>query len=85
LAKSDSNLQAASNWDFGVVLIYGGTKGRKDIGDGDRVAKEARNKLSPNAQSRWSKLSANAFFEPVHDTGIPYGSVKLKLFPIISK
>jgi hypothetical protein len=85
LAKSDSKLQEASNWDFGVVLIYGGAQGRKDIGDGDRVAKEARNKLSPNVQNRWSKLSTNAFFEPAHDKGIPYGSVKLKLFPIIPK
>lgn len=85
LSKSDSKLQAASNWDFGVVLIYGGAKGRKDIGDGDRVAEDARNKLSPNVQNRWSKLSATAFFEPAHDKGIPYGSVKLKLFPIIPK
>ena len=85
LAKSDIKLKDASDWDFGVVLIYGGAKGRKDIGDGDRVAMEARNKLSPNVQNRWSKLSASAFFEPVHDKDTDYGSVKLKLFPIISE
>ena len=85
LTKSDIKLKDASDWDFGVVLIYGGARGRKDIGDGDRVAEEALTKISPNVQNRWSKVRATTFFEPAHDKGIPYGSVKLKLFPIISK
>lgn len=85
LAKSNFKLQAASTWDFGVVLIFGGSKGRKNIGDGDRVAKEALIKISPDLPNRWSKVRDTTFFEPVHDKDIPYGSVKLKLFPIITK
>ena len=84
LATSRSSLQAASTWDYGVILIYGGAKGRADVADGDRIADEALKRIAPMSQNRWRKVRESTFFEPVHDKGVDYGSVKLKLFPIIS-
>ena len=84
LAKSDSELQAASNWDFGVILIYGGATGRKNSSDGDEVADIALKKITPDKKPQWGKVRDTTFYEPGHDMSLPYGSVKLKLFPIIT-
>jgi hypothetical protein len=83
-AKSNTELQNASSWDFGVILIYGGAKGRKKSSDGDRIAEIAMKKISPDKQPQWEKVRETTFYEPGHDMSLPYGSVKLKLFPIIS-
>ena len=85
LVKSDIKLKDASEWDFGVILIYGGTKGRKKSSDGDRIAEIAMKKISPDKQTQWKKVRETTFYEPGHDMSLPYGSVKLKLFPIITK
>ena len=85
LAKSDIKLSEASEWDFGVILIYGGAKGRKKSSDGDRIAEIAMKKISPDKQRQWKKVRDTTFYEPGHDMSLPYGSVKLKLFPIITK
>ena len=84
-AQSRTDLSTASSWDYGVILIYGGSKGRSSTEDGDRSAAIARNKIAPLNQPPWKKIRPSTFFEPGHDKSLPYGSVKLKLFPIISK
>jgi hypothetical protein len=84
LEKSDIKLKDASKWDFGVILIYGGAMGRKKSSDGDRIAEIAMKKISPVKQPQWKKVRDTTFYEPGHDMSLPYGSVKLKLFPIIS-
>ena len=84
LVKSDIKLREASEWDFGVILIYGGAKGRKKSSDGDRIAEIAMKKITPDKQPQWKKVRETTFYEPGHDMSLPYGSVKLKLFPIIT-
>jgi len=84
-AESNNELRTAPSWDYGVILIYGGAQGRKNSEDGDRTAEITLRKISPNKQDRWKKVRETTFYEPGHDKSVPYGSVKLKLFPIISK
>jgi hypothetical protein len=81
-AESNAELRTAPSWDYGVILIYGGARGRKNSGDGDRTAEIALSKIK---QARWNKVRDSTFYEPGHDMSVPYGSVKMKLFPIISK
>ena len=84
-AQSRTDLRTASDWDYGVILIYGGAMGRSNTSDGDRSAAIALNKIVPSENQRWKKIRPTTFFEPGHDKSVPYGSVKLKLFPIIAK
>lgn len=84
-AESNNELRAAPSWDYGVILIYGGAQGRKNSGDGDRTAEIALRKIAPDKQGRWKKVRETTSYEPGHDLSVTYGSVILKLFPIISK
>ena len=83
-AKSNTELRSASSWDFGVILIYGGGR-REDTSDGVRVAQEIQKKLNPDPERRWRKVRLTTFYETGFTNEVSYGSVKLKLFPIISK
>jgi hypothetical protein len=83
-ALADSGLRSASEWDFGVVLIYGGGRGN-DTTSGVNVAKEIQRKFSTGSQNRWKKVRLTTFYETGFTNELGYGSVKLKLFPIISK
>ena len=82
--KSDASLKGASEWDFGVVIIYGAGR-RLSTKDGVRVARDIQKKLSPDSENRWRKVRMNTFYETGFTNEVSYGSVKLKLFPIISK
>ena len=84
-ASARADLRTASDWDYGVIIIGGGSKDRKTDRDGDRAAKVALSKIAPAENQRWKKIRPSTFFEPGHDKSVPYGSVKLKLFPIIAK
>jgi hypothetical protein len=84
-AKSNTELRSASSWDFGVILIYGGAEGRKKSSDGDEIAKIVLKKIAPDKQLQWRKVRDTTFYEPGHDMSLPYGFIKLKLFPIISE
>jgi hypothetical protein len=81
---ADSELQGANEWDFGVIIIYGGGR-QQDTSDGVRVAQEIQKKISPNPERRWKKVRLTTFYETGFTNEVAYGSVKLKLFPIISK
>jgi hypothetical protein len=86
-AQTKPELSTASNWDYGVIIIRGGAKGRSDSRDGDRSAAIALQKISPSSKptQNWTRIRQSTFFDSGHDSSVPYGSVKLKLFPIISK
>jgi hypothetical protein len=86
-AQSRADLSTASTWDYGVIIIYGGAKGRSDSRDGDKSAEIALRKIYPSAKSDqiWRRIRPSTFFDGGHDSSVPYGSVKLKLFPIIAK
>ena len=83
-ALADSSLLSASEWDFGVVLIYGGGRGN-DTTSGVNVAKDVQRKFSADSKNRWKKVRVTTFYETGFTNELGYGSVKLKLFPIISK
>jgi hypothetical protein len=83
-AQADSSLQGASDWDFGVILIYGGGRGN-DTTSGVNVAKDVQRKFSVDSQNRWKKVRVTTFYETGFTNELGYGSVKLKLFPIITK
>ena len=82
--KTDASLKGASEWDFGVVIIYGAGRGLSTK-DGVRVARDIQKKLSPDSKLRWKKVRMNTFYETGFTNEVSYGSVKMKLFPIISK
>lgn len=81
---ADSELRDASEWEFGVILIYGGYR-KQDLSGGERAAQEIQRKISPNPERRWKKVRVTTFYETGYTREVAYGSVKLKLFPIISK
>lgn len=80
---ADSELQNASEWDFGVIIIYGGGR-KQNTREGVRVAQEIQKKISPDPQRSWKKVRLTTFYETGFTNEVAYGSVKLKLFPIIS-
>ena len=82
--KTDASLKGASEWDFGVVIIYGAGR-RLSTKDGVRVARDIQKKLSPDSKLRWKKVRMNTFYETGFTNEVSYGSVKMKLFPIISE
>lgn len=82
--KTDASLKGASDWDFGVVIIYGAGRGLSTK-DGVRVARDIQKKLSPDSELRWRKVRSNTFYETGFTNEVSYGSVKMKLFPIISE
>ena len=82
--KTDASLKGASDWDFGVVIIYGAGRGLSTK-DGVRVARDIQKKLSPDSKLRWRKVRMNTFYETGFTNEVSYGSVKMKLFPIISE
>jgi hypothetical protein len=81
---ADLELQDASGWDFGVIIIYGGAR-EQNTREGVRVAREIQEKISPDPERRWTKVRLTTFYELGFTNEVAYGSVKLKLFPIISK
>jgi hypothetical protein len=81
---ADLELQDASEWDFGVIIIYGGAR-EQNTREGVRVAQEIQKKISPDPERRWKKVRLTTFYELGFTNEVAYGSVKLKLFPIISK
>jgi len=83
-ATSNPELRTASDWDYGVILIFGGSKGGS-LKDGDRIAKIAQRKIKPGDTTGWRKIRRDTFFKSLHETSLPLGSVKIELFPIITK
>jgi hypothetical protein len=63
---------------FGVIIIYGGSRGvANSIGDDN--AKKVQERLS----STWNKVRRVTFFQPGHDTQLSPSDIQLKLFPYI--
>lgn len=63
---------------FGVIIIYGGSKG-VDNSLGDRNARKAQMKLS----SSWTSVRDITFFEIGHTSDLRSNDLRLKLFPYL--
>lgn len=68
-----------SDPNFGVILIYGGSAGSSDNTVGDRFAAKIQTWLED-----WEHVNFTTYYQPGHDRSVSQGSVRLKLFPILS-
>lgn len=68
--------------EFGVVLIFGGSRGQNHSA-GSRTANDVKNKLAPVSLPPWKKIRLTTYLGAYHDTSTDPDSVKLVLFPIV--
>lgn len=68
--------------EFGVVLIFGGSKGQ-DSSAGSRTASDVKNKLAPVSLPLWKGIRRTTYLRAYHDTSTEPDSVTLVLFPIV--
>lgn len=69
-----------SNPKFGVVIAYGGSKGRADAGIGDALSYVAEEHLRT-----WDRTLTVTYYQGGHHQRVSVGYVKFKLFPIVSE
>lgn len=68
--------------EFGVVLIFGGSRG-KIPSAGSRTANDVKNKLAPVSLPLWKGIRGTTYLRAYHDTSTEPDSVTLVLFPIV--
>jgi hypothetical protein len=73
---------------FGVVLVYGGSKGMQNPSAGDRAAQRAQGQLSPQAGEEndlWKRIRDFTYFTTGHDSSLEPGTLMFRLFPVIQE
>lgn len=85
-ATIDSKLREKSELgsakEFGVVLIFGGSRGEIPS-TGSRTANDVKNKLAPVSLPLWKGIRGTTYLRAYHDTSTEPDSVTLVLFPIV--
>ncbi len=86
LRENDSKLREKSGLssakEFGVVLIFGGSRGQSSSA-GSRTANDVKNKLAPVSLPLWKGIRRTTYLRAYHDTSTDPDSVTLVLFPIV--
>lgn len=86
-SKSDGIKRLNDDVYFGVILIYGGTKGVANS-VGDRNAIRAQNLLSPKDAKQdqlWARIRPFTYFTTGHQSDLDPGQLMFRLFPVIEE